>query len=211
MKTLTLILAEVLALGCTLNAANVSLFADGTIDQALRGAYPFVDAGDSFRLSISYSDGWADTETRADLGTYLVEDLSITLEIIDEGVAFRSLGGSISVFLDPMYDAVLQISSYLPDGNALYLVFQDYDHSSVLDDHLPTSFGSITDYDWVAFAVKDLPALWPTPPDSVNGRVSSLSVPEPHTLSLVGFGLAALLLSTNPLRQPECRTSRCTE
>ncbi len=194
MKTCALLLLGVLAFGSLTRAATVSLLADGAIDQAWNGAYPFVDTGDPFRLSVSYSDGWADTDPAANLGVYLPEDLRITLEILGEGVAFQSLGGSVNVSLDPGEFPVFSILSTLPDGNALFYVFRDDDRSLVLDDSLPTSFGSITDYDWVGFSVIRMPPMWPsTPPNPVDGTVSMLTVPEPHILSLAGVGWALLI------------------
>jgi hypothetical protein len=124
MKTHAFILLGALAFASTLQAATVSLFADGTIDQAWSGAYPFVDAGDSFRLSVSYSEGWADTDPSASLGVYLPEDLSITLDILGEGTAFHSLGGSVNVTTEPGEFPAIGILSTLADGNALFFVFR---------------------------------------------------------------------------------------
>jgi hypothetical protein len=202
MKTRVLFLFGALAFGTTLHAATVSLFADGTIDQAWNGAYPFVDAGDSFRLSVSYSDGWTDTDPAANLGVYLPEDLSITLDILGEGIALQSIGGSVNVTTDPGEFPAIGILSTLPDGNALFFIFRDDDRSSILDDRLPTSFGSITDYDSVAFSVIYMPPMWPSTFNPVDGTLSSLSVPEPHVVSLIGVG-AALLMALKGRRHRE--------
>jgi len=181
-------------LGSTLEAGTVSLFADGTIDQAWSGAYPFVDAGDSFRLSVSYSDGWADTDPTASLGVYLAEDLTITLDILGEGTAFHSVGGSVNVTTDPGEFPAMGILSTLPDGNALFFLFRDDDRSSILDDRLPTAFGSIADYDAVGFSVIKTPLRWPPSlSNPIDGTVSVLAVPEPQVLSLAGVAAAVLI------------------
>jgi hypothetical protein len=192
MKTHTLILLGALAFASTPQAATVSLFAEGTIDQAWDGAYPFVDAGDSFRLSVSYFDGWADTNPTASLGVYLPEDLTITLDILGEGTAFHSFGGSVNVATDPGEFPVIGILSTLRDGNALFFLFRDDDRSAIFDDSLPTAFGSIADYDAVGFSVIKMPAMWPSTSNPVDGTISFLAVPEPHVLSLAGVGAALL-------------------
>lgn len=198
-KTHALILLGALAFTSTSQAATVSLFADGTIDQAWNGAYPFVDAGDSFRLSVSYSDGWADTDPTASLGVYLPEDLTITLDILGEGTAFHSFGGSVNVTTEPGAFPAIGVLSTLPDGNALFFLFRDHDRSSILDDSLPTAFGSIADYDAVGFSVIKMPAMWPSTSNPVDGTVSFLAVPEPHVLSLAGVG-AALVIALSSKR-----------
>lgn len=194
MKTSAFLLFGVLAIGPTVQAGTVSLLADGIIDQAWNAGYPFVDPGDSFRLSISYSDGWADTDPSANFGSYRPDDLSVTLEILGEGVAFRSIGGSVSVSLDPSEFPAFTIISTLQDGNPLVVVFRDDDRSSILDDSLPINFGIITDYDSVGFSVIHFPVMWPgNPPNPIDGSISRISVPEPHTVALAAVGLMALL------------------
>ena len=212
MKTHNLILIGVLAFASTSQATLISLFAHGTIDQAWNGAYPFVDAGDSFRLSVLYSDGWADTDSAATLGVYLPGDLSITLEIPGEGTAFHTLGGSINIATEPGTFPAISIFSTLPDGNALFFLFRDDDRSSILDDSLPAAFGSIAEYDAVAFSVVDLPAMSPSTSNPVDGTISFLAVPEPHVLSLAGVGAALLVaLRSRKMHSPEESGSRRIE
>jgi hypothetical protein len=193
MKTHALILLGALAFASTPQAATASLFADGTIDQAWNGTYPFVDTGDSFRLSVSYSDGWADTDPTANLGVYLPKDLTITLDILGEGTVFHSFGGSVNVTTDPGEFPAIGVLSTLPDGNALFFLFRDDDRSSILDDRLPTAFGSIADYDAVSFSVIKMPPMWPSTSNPIDGTISFLAVPEPHVLSLAGVGVAILI------------------
>ena len=211
MKTHALILLGALAFASTPQAATVSLFADGTIDHAWSGAYPFVDAGDSFRLSVSYSDGWADTDPTSTLGVYLPEDLSITLDILGEGTAFHSIGGSVNVTTEPVEFPAIGILSTLPDGNALFFIFRDDDRSSILDDSLPTAFGSIADYDWVGFSVIQVPGMWPGTSNPVDGTVSFLAVPEPHVLSLTGVGAALLIAVGSRRYRTRVEQAECTE
>ena len=211
MKTRALILVWTVAFGFALKAGTVSFLADGTIDHAWSGTYPFADAGDSFRLHVSYSDEWADTDPAANLGVYLAEDLSVTLEVLGEGVVFHSVGGSVNVSLDPGEFPAFGIASTLPDGNALFFLFRDDDRSSVLDDSLPTSYGSISDYDWVGFSVLRMPPMWPSTSNPIDGTVSLLAVPEPHVLPLAGVG-AALLLAVNRRRYgTQVEQTGCTE
>jgi len=211
MKTHALILLGALAFAPTPQAATVSLFGDGTIDQAWNGAYPFVDAGDSFRLSVSYSDGWADTDPTGNLGVYLPEDLTITLDILGEGTAFHSVGGSINVTTDPGEFPAIGILSTLPDGNALFFLFRDDDRSSIFSDSLPTAFGSIADYDAVGFSVIKMPAMWPSTSNPVDGTISFLAVPEPHVLSLAGVGAALLIALRGRKYRTKVEQTGCTK
>lgn len=211
MKTRALVLVGVVAFGFGLKAGTVSFLAGGTIDHAWSGTYPCVDAGDSFRLRVSYSDVWGDTDPAANLGVYLAQDLIVTLEIVGEGVAFQSVGGSVNVSLDPGAFPAFGIASTLPDGNALLFVFRDDDRSSVLGDSLPTSYGGISDYDWVGFSVLRMPAMWPSTSNPIDGTVSFLAVPEPHVLPLAGVGTALLFAVRRRKYTTRVEPSGCTE
>ncbi len=183
----------------SLTGATVTLYAKGVIDHAWIGAYPFVDAGDRFQLVVTYSDIWDDTNPDSDIGVYILDNLSISLEIVGKGVAFTTLGGSINVSLTPDNFPSISILSTLSDGNWLFFLFRDDDRSSIGDDSLPTSFGAIGEYDAVGFSVLANPAMWPSTSNPIDGTVSGLAIPEPTTFCFVS--LAALAFGTHRSRQ----------
>ena len=183
-----------------LHGATIFLVTEGTITQTSGGVYPLVDAGDAFRLTVSYSDQVADTDSDPELGVYLPSDLSIVLEILGEGVVFQSIGGSVNVSTRPQDFPVYSIISQgQPNGHSLFLVFSDNDRSDapVLGDGIPTSFGEFEDYDSVGFSIVDFDApTVPTPPfpggapaNPVDGTVTGFSIPEPSSALLVGVAL----------------------
>lgn len=183
------------------HGATVLLVAEGSIDQSLASAYPTVDPGDTFRLTVSYSDQAVDTDSDPALGVYLSSDLCLSLEILGDGVLFQSLGGSVNVAVSPQDFPVYSIISQTqPNGHSLFLVFSDNDRSDapVLGDAIPTTFGDINNYDSVGFSIVDLDApSVPTPPfpgspppNPLDGTVTGISIPEPATSLLMGVALS---------------------
>jgi len=197
----------------SLHASTIFLVSEGTISQASGLRYPSVDAGDSFRISVSYPDSLFDSNPSESIGTYVSDNLSITFEILGEGTVFQSLGGSVNVSTTPGEFPVYGIASRLNgDGDALFLSFSDIDRSSVAagGDSLPTTFGDAADYDSIGFAIVhfDAPDV-PRPPtipgsipiNPVDGTVHTIAIPEPTTASLFCFSLVILAVRRrNPKR-----------
>ena len=214
MKIKTLLYLCFLASSTFVNGATVFLVAEGTIDRTLVDAFPLVQAGDAFRLTVSYSGDFADTDADPDLGVYLPSDLSIFFEVIGKGVVFESIGGSVNVLgrgADfPVYNIISQTQ---PNGHSLFLIFNDRDrsHSPLIGDKLPFDFGNFEDYDSIVFSIINIPAVdmqttlpipGTIPPNLVDGTVTSLSVPEPTTTSIFGIALT-LLIATRRRRIEE--------
>ena len=83
----------------------------------------------------------------------------------------------------------LHILARLPDGNDLFFLFRDDDRSFVSSDALPTSYGSITDWDRIDLSVLLNPAMWPAPSSNpLDVSFSATSIPELSTTALVAFG-----------------------
>jgi len=160
MKALHLILLCSLGLGTLVHGATVLLVTEGIISQSSSGSYPFVEAGDLFRLTVSYADHFSDIDADPDLGVYLPSDLSMVLEIIGKGVAFESVGGSVNVLARPddfpVYSIISQIQ---PNGHSLFLIFTEANrlHAPLSGDGIPNEFGQYSDYDSVGFSIIDLP------------------------------------------------------
>lgn len=215
MKAPLLHLLCCLGLGSLVHGATVFLVTEGTINQSSSGAYPFVEAGDAFRLTVSYSDHFADTDADPDLGVYLPNDLSMVLEIIGKGVAFESIGGSVNVLARPADFPVYSIISRAqPNGHSLFLFFTDLDrsHAPLFGDEIPIDFGQLGDYDSVRFSIVDFPAPnVPTPPpipgtipiNPVDGAITSISVPEPASTSIVGVAIILTAIRRRRIQEVE--------
>jgi hypothetical protein len=197
----------------SLHASTIFLVSEGTISQASGLGYPLADAGDSFRISVSYPDSLIDSNPSESIGTYVSDNVSITFEIPGEGTVFQSFGGSVNVSTTAGDFPVYSIASRLNgDGDALFLVFSDIDRSSVaaVGDSLPTTFGAAADYDSIGFAIvhfdaPDVPRP-PTIPGSipinlVDGTIHTIAIPEPTTTSLFCFSLVIFAVRRrNPKR-----------
>jgi hypothetical protein len=202
MKAPHLLLLCSLGLGSLVDGATVSLITEGTINQSSSGTYPFVEAGDAFRLTVSFSDHFADTNADPDLGVYLPNDLSMILEIIGKGVAFESIGGSVNVLTRPADFPVYSIISRAqPNGHSLFLVFTDLDrsHAPIFGDAIPIDFGQFGDYDSVGFSIVVFPDPYdltlpipgsPPPTNPMDGLVTSFVVPESSIAMFSGLALA---------------------
>lgn len=202
MKAPRLFLLCSLGLGSLAHGASVFLVAEGIINQSSSGAYPLVAAGDVFRLTVSYSDYFADTDTDPNLGVYLPTDLRMVLEIIGKGVAFQSVGGSVSVSVRPGDFPVYSIfSQSQPNGHSLALFFAEANrsHAPLSGDRIPSDFGQYSDYDSVGFSIINFPdpyAMTPQqfpyiiPINPMDGSVTSFSVPEPSIAIITGLALA---------------------
>ena len=80
-------------------------------------------------------------------------------------------------------------SGAITDGNDLFFLFRDDDRSFVSSDALPTSYGSITDWDRIDLSVLLNPAMWPAPSSNpLDVSFSATSIPELSTTALVAFG-----------------------
>ena len=215
MKAPHLLLLCCLSLASLVQGATIFLVAEGTINQSSNGDYPFVKAGDAFKLTISYSDHFADTEADPDFGVYLPTDLSMIFEIIGKGVAFESIGGSVNVLARPADFPVYSIISRAqPNGHSLFLFFTDLDrsHTPFLGDKIPIDFGQLGDYDSVRFSIVDFQAPnVPTPPtipgavsiNPVDGPVTRISVPEPTTTSIVGVAISLAAMRRRRIQEVE--------
>jgi hypothetical protein len=174
-----------------------------------------VEAGDAFRLTVSYADHFADTDADPDLGVYHPNDLSMVLEIIGKGVAFESIGGSVNVLARPADFPVYSIVSRAqPNGHSLFLFFTDLDrsHAPLFGDAIPIDFGQLGDYDSVRFSIIDYNALnVPIPPpipgtipiNPVDGAITSISIPEPHTTSIVGIAITLAAMRRRRIQEVE--------
>jgi hypothetical protein len=208
MKVPQLLFLYCLVFSSFVRGATVLLVTEGTISQSAHTAYPFVEAGDVFRLTVSYSDTYADIDPDPNLGVYLTSDLSMVLEIIGKGVAFESIGGSVNVLARPdNYPGYTIISRAKPNGHSMFLVFSDLDrsHAPVLGDRIPIDFGTLGDYDSVGFSILHFRALdEPTPPpipgtipiNPLDGEITSISIPEPGITSIVGVVLILAAMRT---------------
>jgi len=155
-----------------LQGALVSLVTEGVIDQSSEDG---VDLGTT--------------------GTYVDDDLSVTLEFIESGEIIRGTGGSISVNTILASDEFFPVSdilflSDLPLLGTLFLSFTDSDGALIPNNDLPTQFGDAQDYDTAGFSIIDLKTprtiggspIIITP--LISGNVSTVSIPEPSIPSL---------------------------
>jgi hypothetical protein len=209
MKAIHLLPLYLAAISPIAHGATVVLVSEGTIDQSSIGAFPLIEVGDAFRLSVSYSVGSDDTDADPDLGVYLPSDLRIIFEVIGKGIAFESLGGSVNVLGRaedfPVYSF---ISKTQPDGRSLFLLFNDQDRSNspLLGDGIPVEFGSISDYDAVVFSIIHTPAFdqpialpipGTLPKNLLDGTITKLSIPEPSTPSILAITITLLIARRN--------------
>ena len=214
MKLTTMLLVALFAPAIPAPGATVVLVATGTINQEWTAMYPSADFGDSFRLTVTYTDGATDTDPSTSVGVYFPGDLSVSLEILGEGTLVLGSGGAISIVPSPIPNPPLTtmpaitFSVPLAGGNTLMLLFSDENGSSLIDDALPTEFGMIDDYDAVGFSIIPLSQMEPSTPAWLGGSVSLIGVPEPTSPILLGIGASLSLLRRNRPQTTEGRTRR---
>ena len=184
----------------SLSAATVSVVMEGTITQATSDAYPFVDVGDPFRLSISYTLDVVDRAPDPLIESYDFDSFSVTLEIPGEGIALQSTtptipgnpaGGMTLWLLQPELppDRAIDVISRLADGNAFYLIFWDEDRSSFTENDPPVDLGSASDYDQVTFLLSEFGES-----GRIDGAISIIQVPEPQSIHLICLGAVLLIV-----------------
>ena len=215
MKTPHLLFLYSLGLSSLSEAATTFLVVEGVINQSSSADYPFVVAGDMFKLTVSYSDHFPDIDADPNLGVYLPTDLSMVLEIVGKGVAFEAVGGSVNVSTQPADFPVYSIISQIqPNGHSLFLVFSDINrsHAPLFGDGIPIDFGQYSDYDSIGIAIIDHPdpyamvpnpGLEPIPINPMDGKATSFSIPEPSITMLIGLTFALGATGRRRIRQGE--------
>jgi PEP-CTERM motif len=178
-----------LATASCAQSATVMFSARGHVTAALGTVYSPAGLGSEVEVMVTYDELATDLDESPRLARYQPSNFSLALRLIGGSTIFQTSAGSITVDTIPGTSPALHILARLPDGNDLFFLFHDDDRSFVSLDTLPTSYGSITDWDQIGLSVLLNPAMWPDPSSNpLDVTFSAISIPEPSSTALAAFG-----------------------
>ena len=200
-----------LALAATVSlaqSATVVFSARGHVTAALGTVYSPAGLDSEVEVLVTYDETSTDLDVSPTIGRYLPGNFSLALSLIGGPTIFQTSAGSITVDTMSGTFPALHILARLPDGNDLFFLFRDDDRSFVSSDALPTSYGSITDWDRIDLSVLLNPAMWPAPSSNpLDVSLSEISIPESTTTSFAAL-LFILGLSRSTRDYAQGRTRR---
>jgi hypothetical protein len=170
-------------------SATVVFSARGHVTGALGTVYSPAGLGSEVEVLVTYDEPSTDLDVSPAIARYQPGNFSLALSLIGGPTIFQTSAGSITVDTISGTFPALHILARLPDGNDLFFLFRDDDRSFVSSDALPTSYGSITDWDRIDLSVLLNPAMWPAPSSNpLDVSFSAISIPELSTTALAAFG-----------------------
>ena len=169
-------------------SATVVFSARGHVTAALGTVYSPAGVGSEVEVLMTYDETSTDLDVSPTIARYQPSNFSLALRLIGGLTLFQTSVGSITVDSASGTFPALHILARLPDGNDLFFLFRDDDRSFVSSDALPTSFGSIADWDRIGLSVLSNSAMWPDfPSNPIDVSFSAISVPEPSATALAAL------------------------
>jgi hypothetical protein len=187
-------------------SATVMLSARGQVTAALGTIYSPAGVGSQVEVLVSYEGVAPDLDVSPSIARYEPANFSIALSLLGGPNIFQTTVGSITVYTPSGTFPAVHVLARLPDGNSLFFLFRDDDRSFVSSDALPTSYGSIVDWDSIDLSI----VLYPFMPPGLQPfdvSFSEISIPEPTSTSFAAL-LFILGLSRRTRDHARGRTRR---